>query len=180
MSSENQIIVELDPTSTGGALGERDESKIKASFVGSPTFEGSYSIDNDIRRMYLQDVLTTSDVDGYGFSDFNTNYLDNGAPDLSTCVEAGADNSGGPQLGKAKSPDYADGKPWPVPNPMSPRAGTGGGATWMSQPAPTVDVKIVQPNINYGSGPIGPESPSDTSGAIARQVPWTLTLGSST
>jgi len=175
MSSENQTIVELDPTSTGGALGERDESKIKASFAGCPTFEGRYSVDFDIRRMYLQDVLTTSGVDGYGFSDFNTDYLDNGAPDLSTCVEAGDANTGGPQLGEALTAEDGSTKPWPIPNPMSAK-----NATWTLQPAPPDTLSIKQLNINYGSGPVGPESPSDTSAAIARQVPWTLVMGSST
>jgi len=178
MSSENQTIVELEPSSTGGALGERDESKIKASFVGCPTFEGSYSIDNDVRRLYMAEALEASDVDGYGFADFNTNYLENGAPDLSTCVEAGADNSGGPQLGYALTAESDGTKSWPIPNSVSAK-----GATWTAQPAPVYPAGVnppTQTNINYGSGPDGPTSPSKTSDDIATQNPWDLVLGSST
>ena len=178
MPSENQTIVELIPTTVGGALGERDEKRAKASFVGCPTFEGDYSIDDKVRLVYVQKALKASEVDGYGFSDFDTNYLANGAPDLSTCVDPGADNSGGPQLGKAITPGDEPEKNWPIPNPVSAQ-----GATWTAQAAPVYPAGSHPPkqrNINYGSGPVGPESPSQTSGIIARQTPWTLSPGSST
>ena len=181
MPSENQIIVELPATTVGGELGERDEAKLKASFAGCPTFEGNYSIDNKIRLIYVGEVLEASDVDGFGFSAFNTDYLANGAPDISTCADAGSDNSGDPQLGNALTVDAMGNtgtKLWPIPNPASAE-----GATWTNQPAPVYQSPLSYPaqrNINYGSGPIGPTSPSDTSGEIAEQNPWTLVLGSST
>jgi hypothetical protein len=178
MPSENQIIVELIPTTVGGALGERDEKKTKASFVGCPTFEGDYSIDDKVRLVYVQQALKASEVDGYGFSSFNTDYLANGAPDLSACVDPGADNSGGPQLGKALTPNDEETKNWPIPNPAS-----AVDATWTLQPKPDYNNDADKPkqrNINYGGGPVGPQSPSDTSGIIARQLPWTLSPGSST
>ena len=164
MASDTQTIVEpVRHPDAEAPFGERDDKILKGSFPMSPVMytndPDNLLTDEKLRNMYY-DIIKKSEVRPKMEE----------SPDMIMVAlnETGGEGkpSKGKTLGNVLTGEVA--QHWPIPNPGSSfNSNSSTGATPNDQSA--FSSILIQPSINYGSGPSQPMSPNKTTVTIHDQ-----------
>jgi hypothetical protein len=166
MPDVKQTIVEPTKVSDPKPYGQRNDDNLASAYPGSPIHSETYS-DEEATKRY-NEVLTKPASSGLGVNQFDPNFVNNGAPEVSA-IEKVIDDNGNeiPVGGGAGAPTT----PY-VPPLTSPGAGNFSAA----DQGPWTGAAPVNEG-EFGSGAGGTLDPAKTSGSP--KIGDTLTMGKS-